>query len=154
MNNTPVISALNSVLSRSLVAINQYFLHARMVKNWGIEELNDKFYHQSILEMKLSDKLIERVFLLNGLPNLQDLGKLYIGEDVAEILECDLKLEKQKTQVIKDAIAICEREQDYVSRELLVGLKDESEEYIDWLESNMELMERIGIERYIQSHLD
>lgn len=154
MNNTPVISALNSVLSQSLVAINQYFLHARMVKNWGIEELNDKFYHQSILEMKLSDKLIERVFLLNGLPNLQDLGKLYIGEDVAEILECDLKLEKQKTQVIKDAIAIFEREQDYVSRELLVGLKDESEEYIDWLESNMELMERIGIERYIQSHLD
>lgn len=154
MNNTPVISALNSVLSQSLVAINQYFLHARMVKNWGIEELNDKFYHQSILEMKLSDKLIERVFLLNGLPNLQDLGKLYIGEDVAEILECDLKLEKQKTQVIKDAIAICEREQDYVSRELLVGLKDESEEYIDWLESNMELIERIGIERYIQSHLD
>lgn len=154
MNNTPVISALNSVLSQSLVAINQYFLHARMVKNWGIEELNDKFYHQSILEMKLTDKLIERVFLLNGLPNLQDLGKLYIGEDVAEILECDLKLEKQKTQVIKDAIAICEREQDYVSRELLVGLKDESEEYIDWLESNMELMERIGIERYIQSHLD
>lgn len=154
MSNTPVISALNSVLSQSLVAINQYFLHARMVKNWGIEELNDKFYHQSILEMKLSDKLIERVFLLNGLPNLQDLGKLYIGEDVAEILECDLKLEKQKTQVIKDAIAICEREQDYVSRELLVGLKDESEEYIDWLESNMELMERIGIERYIQSHLD
>lgn len=154
MNNTPVISALNSVLSQSLVAINQYFLHARMVKNWGIEELNDKFYHQSILEMKLSDKLIERVFLLNGLPNLQDLGKLYIGEDVAEILECDLKLEKQKTQVIKDAIAICEREQDYVSRELLVGLKDESEEYIDWLESNMELMERIGIERYIQLHLD
>lgn len=154
MNNTPVISALNSVLSQSLVAINQYFLHARMVKNWGIEELNDKFYHQSILEMKLSDKLIERVFLLNGLPNLQDLGKLYIGEDVAEILECDLKLEKQKTQVIKDAIAICEREQDYVSRELLVGLKDESEEYIDWLESNIELMERIGIERYIQSHLD
>lgn len=154
MSNTPVISALNSVLSQSLVAINQYFLHARMVKNWGIEELNDKFYHQSILEMKLSDKLIERVFLLNGLPNLQDLGKLYIGEDVAEILECDLKLEKQKTQVIKDAIAICEREQDYVSRELLVGLKDESEEYIDWIESNMELMERIGIERYIQSHLD
>lgn len=154
MNNTPVISALNSVLSQSLVAINQYFLHARMVKNWGIEELNDKFYHQSILEMKLSDKLIERVFLLNGLPNLQDLGKLYIGEDVAEILECDLKLEKQKTQVIKDAIAIFEREQDYVSRELLVGLKDESEEYIDWLESNMELMERIGIERYIQLHLD
>ena len=154
MNNTPVISALNSVLSQSLVAINQYFLHARMVKNWGIEELNDKFYHQSILEMKLTDKLIERVFLLNGLPNLQDLGKLYIGEDVAEILECDLKLEKQKTQVIKDAIAIFEREQDYVSRELLVGLKDESEEYIDWLESNMELMERIGIERYIQSHLD
>lgn len=154
MSNTPVISALNSVLSQSLVAINQYFLHARMVKNWGIEELNDKFYHQSILEMKLSDKLIERVFLLNGLPNLQDLGKLYIGEDVAEILECDLKLEKQKTQVIKDAIAICEREQDYVSRELLVGLKDESEEYIDWLESNMELIERIGIERYIQSHLD
>lgn len=154
MNNTPVISALNSVLSQSLVAINQYFLHARMVKNWGIEELNDKFYHQSILEMKLTDKLIERVFLLNGLPNLQDLGKLYIGEDVAEILECDLKLEKQKTQVIKDAIAICEREQDYVSRELLVGLKDESEEYIDWIESNMELIERIGIERYIQSHLD
>lgn len=154
MNNTPVISALNSVLSQSLVTINQYFLHARMVKNWGIEELNDKFYHQSILEMKLSDKLIERVFLLNGLPNLQDLGKLYIGEDVAEILECDLKLEKQKTQVIKDAIVICEREQDYVSRELLVGLKDESEDHIDWLESNMELMERIGIERYIQSHLD
>lgn len=154
MNNTPVINALNSVLSQSLVAINQYFLHARMVKNWGIEELNDKFYRQSILEMKLSDKLIERVFLLDGLPNLQDLGKLYIGEDVAEILVCDLKLETQKTQVIKNAIAVCEREQDYVSRELLVSLKDDSEEYLDWLTSQQELVERIGIERFIQSHVD
>ena len=145
-----VIRALNAVLGQSLIAINQYFLHARIVKNWGIGELNESFYKQSIQEMKWSDELIERILLLEGLPNLQDLGKLMIGEDVAEILSCDLKLENRKHDVLIDAIGICEAHRDYVSREILVKLKDGNEEYIDWLDTQHELIENMGMPNYIQ----
>lgn len=145
-----VIRALNSVLGQSLIAINQYFLHARIVKNWGVEELNDSFYKQSIREMKWSDELIERILLLEGLPNLQELGKLLIGETVEEILACDLRLEKRKHDVLIDAIEICTKHRDFVSRELLIRLKDGNEEYEDWLETQQEKIEDIGIQNYIQ----
>lgn len=148
--NKEVIRALNLVLGQSLIAINQYFLHARITKNWGVHELNEVFYKQSIQEMKWSDELIERILLLEGLPNLQDLGKLLIGEDVAEILVCDLKLEKRKHDILVDAIGICEDHCDYVSREILVKLKDENEEYEDWLTTQQELIEDMGIQNYIQ----
>ncbi|AKG15354.2 bacterioferritin [Moraxella bovoculi] len=145
-----VIRALNSVLGQSLIAINQYFLHARIVKNWGVEELNDVFYKQSIQEMKWSDELIERILLLEGLPNLQELGKLLIGENVEEILACDLRLEKRKHDVLVDAIGVCTEKRDFVSRELLIRLKDGNEEYEDWLETQQEKIEDIGIQNYIQ----
>nr|WP_315041528.1 bacterioferritin [uncultured Moraxella sp.] len=149
-----VIKVLNQALGQALIAINQYFLHARVLKNWGVEELNDKLYHQSIHEMKWADELIERILILEGLPNLQELGKLLIGENVAEILDCDLKLEYQKTEILKNAIAVCEENEDYVSRKLLVKLKDGSEEHIDWLETQQELIESMNLENYIQSMMD
>lgn len=145
-----VIRALNSVLGQSLIAINQYFLHARIVKNWGVEELNDAFYKQSIQEMKWSDELIERILLLEGLPNLQELGKLLIGESIEEVLACDLRLEKRKHDVLVDAIGVCTEKRDFVSRELLIRLKDGNEEYEDWLETQQEKIEDIGIQNYIQ----
>lgn len=145
-----VIRALNTVLSQSLIAINQYFLHARIVKNWGINELNQTFYKQSIQEMKWSDVLIERILLLEGLPNLQDLGKLLIGEDIQEMLACDIKLEEGKQDIILDAIAVCEAHKDYVSREILVSLKDGSEEYADYLGAQQEMIEQMGIQNFVQ----
>ena len=149
-----IIRALNQVLGQTLIAINQYFLHARIAKNWALEELNEKMYHQSIQEMKWADDLIARILMLEGLPNLQELGKLLIGENVAEILGCDLQLENQKTVIIKDALALCEQHADFVSRQLLVKLKDGSEEYIDWLETQQELITVMGIQNYTQSLLD
>ncbi|WP_227429147.1 bacterioferritin [Psychrobacter sp. I-STPA6b] len=149
-----VIRALNQVLGQSLIAINQYFLHARIAKNWGIEELNEHFYKQSIYEMKWSDSLIARILLLEGLPNLQDYGKLFIGEDVAEMIECDVRLEKQKFDIITDAIKLCEQKQDYVSRKLLLDLKDGNEEYIDWLDTQQDLVRDIGMENYIQAKVE
>lgn len=145
-----VIRALNAVLGQSLIAINQYFLHARIAKNWGIENLNEAFYKQSIAEMKWSDTLIERILLLEGLPNLQELGKLLIGENVPEILNCDLQLEERKHQVLVDAILVCETQKDFVSRQILVSLKDGNEEYADWLGTQLEQIEMMGIEKYIQ----
>lgn len=145
-----VIKALNAVLGQSLIAINQYFLHARIAKNWGIKELNESFYRQSIQEMKWSDVLIERILLLEGLPNLQELGKLLIGENVEEILTCDLKLEQHKHDVIVNAIDVCEAHKDFVSREILVKLKDGNEEHDDWLNTQLEMIESMGIENYIQ----
>lgn len=149
-----VVRALNQVLGQALIAINQYFLHARIAKNWGLEELNEKLYHQSIREMKWADDVIERILMLDGLPNLQELGKLLIGENVAEVLACDLRLENQKTEILREAIATCEASDDFVSRKLLVKLKDGSEEHIDWLETQHELIERMGIEKYTQSLLE
>ena len=148
--NKEVIRALNAALGQSLIAINQYFLHARIVKNWGISELNEAFYKQSIQEMKWSDRLIERILLLEGLPNLQEYGKILIGEDVAEILSCDLKLENRKHDLLVEAINTCEANRDYVSRELLVVLKDGNEEHIDWLDTQNELIASMGIQNYIQ----
>ena len=141
---------LNKVLAVSLIAINQYFLHARMLKNWGVEALGKSIYKQSIEEMKMSDDIIERVLLLEGLPNLQDLGKLLLGENVKEILECDLQLEQNKHAISIEAIKACETESDFVSRELLRKLKDENEEHTDWLETQLKLIEEIGLENFVQ----
>lgn len=152
--NKEVIRALNSVLGQSLIAINQYFLHARIAKNWGVESLNRCFYKQSIREMKWSDELIERILLLEGLPNLQELGKLLIGESIQEMIRCDLTLEQAKHSTLIDAIGICETNKDYVSRELLVRLKDGNEEHIDWLDSQNDLIDKMGIQNYIQLKSD
>lgn len=148
--NKEVIGALNTALGQSLIAINQYFLHARIAKNWGIDGLNQAFYEQSIKEMKFSDRLIERILFLEGLPNLQDLGKLMVGEHIKEMLECDLRLEQRKHKVLMDAIALCENHQDYVSRQLLCGLKADNEEYSDWLTTQQELIDTMGLANYIQ----
>ena len=149
-----VIRALNQVLGQSLIAINQYFLHARIARHWGLEALNENFYKQSIAEMKWSDDLIARILLLGGLPNLQDYGKMFIAEDVPEMIDCNLRLEKQKFSIITDAITLCKSKHDYVSRHLLVILKDGNEEYQDWLETQEDLIKDVGIENYIQSQMD
>ncbi|WP_367103152.1 bacterioferritin [uncultured Psychrobacter sp.] len=148
-----VIRALNKVLGQSLIAINQYFLHARIARHWGLEALNDNCYKQSIAEMRWSDDLIARILLLGGLPNLQDYGKMFIAEDVAEMIDCNLRLERQKFDIITDAITLCEEHRDYVSRQLLTTLKDGNEEYDDWLETQEDLIKDVGIERYIQSQM-
>lgn len=149
-----VIQALNKVLGQSLIAINQYFLHARIARHWGLESLNDNFYDQSIQEMKWSDDLIARILLLDGLPNLQELGKVLVGEDVPEMIDCNLRLEKQKFDIITDAITLCETHHDYVSRQLLVKLKDGNEEYDDWLDTQEDLIKEVGVQNYIQSQIN
>ena len=146
-----VIEFLNQALRNELTAINQYFLHARMLGNWGMKKLEKVEYHESIDEMKHADRLIKRVLFLDGLPNLQDLGKLYIGEDVKELLECDLRLELEAVPLLKDAIAYCEQVRDYNSRELFEDILDSEEHHIDFIEEQLGLIERMGIQNYIQS---
>ena len=144
-----VIEYLNKALKNELTAINQYFLHARMLQDWGVSKLGEKEYKESIEEMEHADWLIQRVLFLGGLPNLQDLGKLRIGESVHEILECDLKLENMAIPLLREAMAYCESVQDYVSRDLFGKILHNEEEHVDYIETQFALIERIGIERYI-----
>jgi bacterioferritin len=146
-----VIEYLNKVLYNELVAINQYFMHSRMFKDWGLKTLADKEYRESIEEMQHADKVIERILFLEGIPNLQDLGKLMIGENTQEMLECDLKLELVAIPDLKEAIAYADSVGDYVSRELFREILSDEEEHVDWLETQLQLIDKVGIQNYQQS---
>jgi len=148
-----VVASLNEVLTTELTSINQYFLHARMYKNWGLEELNEKHYKKSIKDMKQADALIERILFLEGLPNLQALGKLYIGEETPEMLTCDMKFEHEQIAVIRDAVKLCEEKKDYVSRDLLTDILEYEEEHVDWIETQQYQIENMGIENYLQAQV-
>lgn len=149
-----LVQQLNRVLTLELTSINQFFLHARIFKNWGLEKLNHKAYKKSILDMKQADRLIERILFLEGLPNLQHLERLRIGEDTEEMLKGDLSLEMEQIKLMRDVIAQCEAGSDFVSRKLLVEILGEEEEHVDWIEAQQHLIGEIGIQNYLQSAIE
>ena len=149
-----VIAHLNKILKNELTAINQYFLHARMLRNWGLERLGDHEYHESVDEMKHADKLSERILFLDGLPNFQALGKLRIGENPRELLSCDLALELEALPLLREAIKYCETVGDYVSRKLFADILDSEEEHIDWIETQLALIERLGEQNYLLTKIE
>ena len=149
-----VIEFLNKALYNELTSINQYFLHAKMLKNWGLMELSQHEYKESIDEMKHADVLSDRILFLEGLPNFQALGKLRIGENPTEILKCDLALEREGVVLLRDAVAYCDSVGDYVSRQLFVSILESEEEHIDWLETQLGLIDKVGLENYLQSQMD
>jgi bacterioferritin len=146
-----VIQHLQAQLRNELTATNQYFLHYRILKHWGFDRLAKKEYEESIGEMKHADKLMDRILMLDGLPNLQDIGKLMVGENVPEILDCDLRSERGAQATIKDGIAHCESVRDYVSRDILEGILADTEEHIDWLETQLDVLAKVGLQNYLQS---
>jgi bacterioferritin len=151
--DSKVIELLNGALRNELTAINQYFLHSRMFKDMGLKELADHEFEESVDEMKHADELVERILFLEGLPNLQDIGKLMIGENPKEMLECDLRLEEQAIPYLREAVEYCESCKDYVSRDLISSILDSEEEHVDWLETQLELIDRIGLENYLQARM-
>ncbi|WP_395137501.1 bacterioferritin [Schlegelella aquatica] len=148
-----VIEYLNAQLKNELTAINQYFLHYRLLKHWGFGKLAKKEYEESIGEMKHADRLMDRILMLDGLPNLQDLGKLLVGEDLVEVLKCDLQMEQSAQATLKEGIAYCESVRDYVSRELLEDILQDTEEHIDFLETQLGLVDQVGVQNYLQSQM-
>ena len=151
--DSQVISYLNMVLKNELTSINQYFLHSRMLKNWGLHKLAAHVYGESIDEMKHADTLIERILFLEGLPNVQELGKVMIGQDPKETLECDLRFEMDAQPVLREGIAFCEGISDYVTRELFERILESEEEHVDWLETQLDLIDRIGLEQYLTEQI-